>query len=160
MLFLFYACADISPDTAALQIPYLLSLAGLFASYLPAFPFISVPTFRIAKRLDAAFAYLLQRPPAFEGGVLTRGHEVSATEKVRIKSLISSTRVAAVETAEKSGHSPPLMDVSDEEETEDEDDEPAIGEEEGYGGVGHDQVSRGLAKIYQQTLELLGDELV
>ena len=160
MFFLFHACADILADTAALQIPYLLSLAGLFSSYLPAFPFASGPTFRIAKRFDAAFAYLLHRPPAFERGVLTRGHEVSATAKVRIKSLISSTRVAAVETAEKSGHSPSVMDMSDEEETEEEDDEPATGDENQNGGIGHHQVSRGLAKIYQRTLELLGDELV
>jgi hypothetical protein len=86
-------------------------------------------------------------------------HEVSSTDKVRIKSLISSTRVAAVERAEKSGYSSSILDMLDEEETE-EDDELAIGEEEEHGGISPDAVSRGLSKMYEQTLELLGDELV
>ncbi len=77
---------------------------------------------------------------------------MSPTDKVRIKSLISSTRVAAVDSAEKSGYSPPVMDLSD-----DEDDEPTASEEEMY--EDHDKVSVGLAKMYQQTLELLGDTL-
>lgn len=87
-------------------------------------------------------------------------HEVSSTDKVRIKSLISSTRVAAVERAEKSGYSSSILDMLDEEETEEEDDELAIGEEEEHGGINPDAVSRGLSKMYEQTLELLGDELV
>jgi hypothetical protein len=87
-------------------------------------------------------------------------HTVSPTDKVRIKSLISATRVSAVETAEKSGYSHSVIDASDEEDTEEEDNEPAIGEEEENGGIGHDMVSRGLSKIFQQTLELLGDDLV
>lgn len=86
---------------------------------------------------------------------------MSATDKVRIKSLISATRVAAVETAEKSGHSHSVVDTSDEEDTEEDgDDEPAVGEEEENGGISYDLVSRGLSKIFQQTLELLGDDLV
>jgi hypothetical protein len=90
---------------------------------------------------------------------------MSATDKVRIKSLISATRVVAVETAEKSGHSHSVVDTSDEEDTEEEgDDEPAGGEEEEEeeenGGISYDLVSRGLSKIFQQTLELLGDDLV
>lgn len=89
-----------------------------------------------------------------------RSHIVSPTDKVRIKSLISATRVAAVETAEKSGHSHSVVGTSDEEESEEEDDEPAVGEEEENGGISHGQVSRGLSKIFQQTLELLGDDLV
>lgn len=85
---------------------------------------------------------------------------MSPTDKVRIKSLISATRVAAVETAEKSGHVHSVLDASDEEDTEEEDDEPAVGKEEENGGISHDSVSRGLSKIFQQTLELLGDDLV
>lgn len=84
---------------------------------------------------------------------------MSPTDKVRIKSLISVTRVSAVETAEKSGYSHSVIDASDEEDT-DEENEPATGEEEENGGIGHDMVSRGLSKIFQQTLELLGDDLV
>jgi hypothetical protein len=87
-------------------------------------------------------------------------HSVSSTDKVRIKSLISSTRVAAVERAEKSGYSSSVLDMLNDEETEEEDDELAIGEEEEHGEISHDGVSRGLSKMYEQTLELLGDELV
>jgi hypothetical protein len=87
-------------------------------------------------------------------------HEVSSTDKVRIKSLISSTRVVAVERAEKSGYSPSILDMLDDEEIEEEEDELAIGEEEEHNGISHDVVSRGLSKMYEQTLELLGDELV
>ena len=86
-------------------------------------------------------------------------HEVSSTDKVRIKSLISSTRVAAVERAEKSGYLPSILDTLDDEEME-EDDELAIGEDEEHTEISHDVVSRGLSKMYEQTLELLGDELV
>jgi hypothetical protein len=86
-------------------------------------------------------------------------HKVSSTDKVRIKSLISSTRVAAVERAEKSGYSPSILDTLDDEEIEEEDDELAIGEDE-HTEISHDVVSRGLSKMYEQTLELLGDELV
>ena len=50
-------------------------------------------------------------------------HSVSSTDKVRIKSLISSTRVAAVERAEKSGYSSSVLDMLNDEETEEEDDE-------------------------------------
>ena len=113
----------------------------------------------MAKRLDAAFAYLLQPASASGDGSLIHSHDVSSTDKVRIKSLISSTRVAAVERAEKSGYSPSNLDMLDDEEIED-DDELAIGEEEELGGISHDVVSRGLSKMYEQTLELLGDDLV
>lgn len=76
--------------------------------------------------------------------------------------MISATRVAAVETAEKSGRSHSVVDASDEEDTEEDgDDEPAVGEEEEEnGGISYDLVSRGLSKIFQQTLDLLGDDLV
>ena len=84
---------------------------------------------------------------------------MSPTDKVRIKSLISTTRVAAVETAEKSGYSLSAMDGLDEEDTE-EDDEPEVGEEDENRDISHDLVSRGLSKIFQQTLELLGDSLI
>jgi hypothetical protein len=84
---------------------------------------------------------------------------VTPTDKVRIKSLVSATRVAAVERAEKSGYSQSAVEMSDEEDTE-EDNEPEIGEEEENPGISHDLVSRGLSKIFQQTLELLGDDLV
>jgi hypothetical protein len=142
-------------------VPYLLSLAGLFSSYLPAFPFAPAPTFRIAKKFDTAFVYLLQPPSASGDGSSTHSHEVSSTDKVRIKSLISSTRVAAVERAEKSGYSPSTLDMLDDEEIdEDDEDDLVIGEEEDHGRISHDVVSRGLSKMYEQTLELLGDELV
>ena len=61
-----------------------------------------------------------------------------------------------MDAAEKSGYSPQVMELSDDEDP-DENDEPAASEEEIY--EDHDNVSIGLAKMYQQTLELLGDTL-
>ena len=64
-----------------------------------------------------------------------------------------------MERAEKSGYSPSILDTWDDEEMGEEDDELAMGEEE-HTEISHDVVSRGLSKMYEQTLELLGDELV
>lgn len=144
-------------SVALLQVPYLLSLAGLLSSYLPAFPFAPGPTFRITKKLDAAFAYLLSGPSNSEGVSSNRRYEINPTEKVRIKSLVSSTRVAAIDVAEKSGVTPRGLDMSDEEDS-DKDDEPTEGAEEEVESS-HDKISVNLSKIFQQTVDLLGDEL-
>lgn len=51
--------ADYPPAT--LQIPYLLSLAGIIADYLPAFPFAESATIRLVDKVDQAFAHLLSQ---------------------------------------------------------------------------------------------------
>lgn len=140
---------------ASLQIPYLLSLAGLLSTFLPAFPFAPSPTFSITRKFDAAFAYLLQLPATSVTGSSKWSHGVSPTEKVRINSLISSTRVTAMDLARKGGYS--TLVVADDDETDDNDEpEESTDEEE---DESHDKVAIGLSKMYLHTLELLGDSL-
>ena len=144
---------------ASLQIPYLLSLAGLLCSYLPAFPFAPTPTFRIARKFDAAFVFLLHGASVADFlDEQSKLYEVSTTDKVRIKSLVSATRVTAFEVAESSGYSPYVDDTADEDDA-DEDDEPQESPEEGKLDCSHDQVSISLSRMYQRTLEILGDNL-
>lgn len=129
--------------TPSLQVPYLLTLAGLFASYMPAFEFTGeVGMFRLVKKLDEGFSCLLR-------GQLGNGYHVTITDRVRIKSLVEETRVIAIDTATESGRRE-LVDYDDDSE----DDEEA--EEDNF----PDQVSVSLSKIYRRTVELLGDSLV
>lgn len=136
--------------TPTLQVPYLLTLAGLFASYMSAFPF-SRGMFGFVRKLDEGFAYLLRD----QAGSMDheRIYHVTTTDKVRIKSLAEETRVVAVDVATESGQSLSLDeddsddDEHDEEEEEEDDEMP-------------DQVSISLSKIYKRTIDLLGDSLV
>ncbi|KAG9598108.1 hypothetical protein KCU77_g11550, partial [Aureobasidium melanogenum] len=90
--------------TPALQVPYLINLALLVNSMIPAFPLAPRPLFRLLGKLDHAFASLIvgrdvatdETLPGFNTG---RG--VSGTEKVRIKSLVERTRVCVVEVVNK-----------------------------------------------------------
>jgi hypothetical protein len=119
--------------TPNVQIPYLLSLAGLACSYLEAFAF-SASVFPLTSKLDRAFSTLLQG-------------QVSMTNKVRIKSLIEETRIAAVNASGQTG----VQGDSDSEEEEDDDDDDDD----------HQATSTSLAlsRIYKKTLEILGDDL-
>ncbi|OAP65001.1 hypothetical protein AYL99_00973 [Fonsecaea erecta] len=153
--------ADVDPlvdvvwisGTPTIQIPYLLSLAGLACSYLHAFPF-STSVFALTSKIDQGFATLLQPP---ENGTVptTAPYHVSMTEKVRIKSLIEETRVAAVNAASGSGHDARVHDLS-ETETEDDDKDP----EEDDDQPQNMSISLGLSRIYRRTMEILGDSLV
>ena len=89
--------------TATLQIPYLLSLAGIVADYLPAFPFVEGPTIRIVDKMDQAFAILLSqgRSSAAPFASNENDHLVSITDRVRIRSVIETTRIIAVEASAK-----------------------------------------------------------
>ena len=129
--------------TPSLQISYLLSLALLLTSFIPAFSPPSPRTmFRVLRKMDSAFASLLQGYDTETGqplpGFETRKKIVSGTEKVRIKSSIEKTRVLVTEKLAES--SVIEADDADEHETEDE-----------YDMDG--------ARVYEQTLVELGDEL-
>jgi hypothetical protein len=146
---------------AALQVPYLLSIAGLLCSYLPAFPFASAATFRIIEKLDLVFSYLLQQSST----LLRDGRQLdipSATDHVRIKSLVLATRttVVEVEAASRSGDSLISPGPSDDENRVHDEDPANSGEEEIYGSSVHGFVAVGLSRVYRKTLELLGDDLV
>lgn len=153
--------------SASLQIPYLISLAGLVNSYLPEYPFSPRSTFRLIKKLDAIFASLLTGEDVDTGapisGFENRRNVVSMTEKVRIKSLAEACRIAVVEardredsrvTEEEEADGMDVDGTGDENENEDEDvygtddyvDAPDRWEMEG-------------ARVYERTIQLLGDEL-
>ncbi|KAI9754636.1 MAG: hypothetical protein M1835_000874 [Candelina submexicana] len=149
--------------TPSLQIPYLLSLALLTTSYLPAFQPAPRTMFRLLRKLDFAFASLLQGRdidtgdalPGFEGG----SGKVSTTEKVRIKGLVERTRVSVVE----------VMREGEIEEEEDEDTDTAgeTGDEmledmdvdEGFEAQGAEKWDMEIARVYDRTLVELGETM-
>lgn len=148
---------------ATLQIPYLLTLAGQVCSYLEAFPF-SVSFFPLAGKIDQGFALLLQAANHDHPGGSPPYH-VSMTDKVRIKSLVEETRVAAVNAASASGYAASTADISeiDSDEEDDDDDEAnidsddiAVREDE---QLSASTIPLKLSRVYKQTLEILGDSL-
>ncbi|KAL9119658.1 MAG: hypothetical protein Q9187_003789 [Circinaria calcarea] len=85
--------------------PYLLTIALTVSTYLRSFPFSPRPTFSLLRKLDLVFSSLLQGRNLETGDVLSgfeggRG-KVSTTEKVRMRGLVSRTRVVVVEMAGK-----------------------------------------------------------
>jgi hypothetical protein len=155
--------ADVDPlvdvvwisGTPAIQIPYLLQLAGLACSYLQAFPF-STSVFPLTSKIDQGFASLLQT--AQNGDTSSTRPLVSVTEKVRIKSLIEETRIAAVNAASSSGHAATVQDIT--ETDTDNDDNEMVGADEDDEDEQSMSVSLALSRIYKRTLEILGDSLV
>ncbi|KAL1304331.1 hypothetical protein AAFC00_000732 [Neodothiora populina] len=90
--------------TPSLQVPYLISLALLTSSMIPAFPASPKPLFRLLGKLDHAFASLIQQRDIDTGDPLpgfSMRRGVSGTEKVRIKSLVERTRVCVVDVMSK-----------------------------------------------------------
>ncbi|KAK6381675.1 hypothetical protein LTS17_004734 [Exophiala oligosperma] len=145
--------------TPTLQIPYLLSLAGLVCSYMPAFPF-STSVFYITGKIDRGFTSLLLSSSAGSSDSATTYH-VSMTEKVRIKSLVEETRITAVNVASSSGLSTNIGDVSELETEEEEEEEEETDDTNTGQDTQANDMSRSLAisKIYKRTMEILGDSL-
>jgi len=71
---------------ATLQTPYLLSVAELLVTALPAFPPAASRALALLRLLDEAFATLLAVPVGHSG-------HVSTTEAVRIRSVAERTRI-------------------------------------------------------------------
>lgn len=135
--------------TPTLQISYLLSLALLLASFIPAFSPPSPRTmFRVLKKMDLAFAGLLQGLDAESGEALpgyeSRRNIVTGTEKVRIKSLVEKTRILVTEKMAESG-------VVDEEDEREDEGDAFVDVENDY--------DMDVARVYDRTLVELGDEL-
>lgn len=111
-------------------------------SYLVDFPFSAACTFGLVDRLDFFFASLLQGHDVETGtplsGFETRRNLVSMTEKVRIKSIAETCRIAVVEVMERGN--------DEEEEGLSEEDGPSKWQVEA-------------TRVYQRTIQLLGDEL-
>ncbi|KAL9613152.1 MAG: hypothetical protein Q9167_002317 [Letrouitia subvulpina] len=150
--------------TPSLQIPFLLNIAQIVQTSLPAFPYSPLSTFKLLNKLDLAFASLLQgsdiqtgeRLPGFEG---SRG-KLSTTDKVRIRGTVERTRVAVVEVAGK--------DVAVDENTSTvqsatDTDDDMVSEDtsvtETREGGGHRRWEMDIARVYERTLVELGTSL-
>ena len=126
-------------------------------TYLPEYPFSPKATFRLLKKLDSVFASLLTGEDADSGlplpGFESRCNVVSMTEKVRIKSIAETCRVVVVEAREQ-------VDGPDDDEdyfSDDDDDMDDVFGTEGYAAPGRWEMET--AKVYEKTIQLLGDEL-
>lgn len=120
---------------------------------MPTFQF-STSIFRSLTKLDLAFVALLQpQGPSSPGP----DSNLSMTDKVRIKSLIEETRVAAVNCASLAGHSASIEDHSSDDASDRDDDERLFSED---GSPMNDEaLGMALAKVYKSSLEILGDSL-
>lgn len=155
-------------DTAApLQIPYLISLAGIVNTYLPVYPFSPRSTFRLLKKLDIVFASLLQGEDVESGAPLSgfegRRQVVSMTEKVRIKSIAETSRLVVVEARDR-GKDDTTGEDEDEDEMDldgganDNDDDEFFGtEDRDLEGPGRWEMEA--TRVYERTIQILGDEL-
>jgi hypothetical protein len=108
-------------NTPGIQVPYMLNVALLTVSYLPYFPFAPEPTLELFARLDLVFVSLL-----------TSGTGLTMTEKVRLRSIVERTRLAAVDVAAGRGGNSSTEVVETEEdveiaEDEDSDDDFGVG---------------------------------
>ena len=138
--------------TPSIQFPYLLMLAGYFRSYMHSFAF-ETKSFILARKFDTAFSTLLKT--AFETG----DQSVSMTMKVRIKSLAQETRFEMIEVATKNGLD--VEDDSDEEPTfEDvQSDSMTIDIDTDHTQQSNQSIAMSLGKVYEKTLDLLGEDL-
>lgn len=150
---------------ASLQIPYLISLAGLVNSYLPEYPFSPRSTFRLIRKLDAIFASLITGEDADTGapisGFENRGNVVSMTEKVRIKSLAEACRIAVVEARDREDSRVTEEEEADGmnvDETGDENEDDEVYGVDSYVDAPGRWEMEG-ARVYERTIQLLGDEL-
>lgn len=118
---------------------------------------------RLLRKLDAIFASLLVGEDV-ESGLALSGFErtrkvVSMTEKVRIKSLAETARVAVVEARERNNDEDELEEEEEDEIDldDDDDDDDVFGTEDFHHGPGRWEMET--ARIYERTIQILGDEL-
>ncbi|KAL4930542.1 general transcription factor IIH subunit TFB6 family [Aspergillus undulatus] len=146
--------------TPTLQIPYLISLSVLVNSYLPSYPFAATSTFRLLRKLDSFFASLILGEDSETGQPLSgfegKRNLVSMTEKVRIKSIAEAARVGVVEAQERGDDIDEEDGDGDGDEFDDFDDfgDMDLG---GAGGAGRWEMET--ARVYEKTIQLLGDGL-
>ncbi|KXL43215.1 hypothetical protein M433DRAFT_70660 [Acidomyces richmondensis BFW] len=166
------ACRDIEEllelvwisGTPSLQIPFLINLAVLLSTVISAMPPSPNSLFRVLKKFDLAFTSLIQSRdletgetlPGFEG---KRG--ISVTEKVRIRSLVERTRVEVMEAFKRGefAFEEPEGEAADKAEN---DDNELMVEREDMGPDeedGEDSCDMQLARVYDRTLQELGDSL-
>jgi len=164
------ACKDIEElvgvvwvsGTPSLQVPYLINLALLLTTVIPAMPPSPRSLFRLIGKMDHAFSSLIlgrdidtgERLPGFEG---RKG--VSGTEKVRIRSLVERTRVSVME-AFKKGEFELEPEDKDEDKMETDDEGELVLEGDNFEDAEEeDSWDMQLARVYDHTVVELGDSL-
>lgn len=70
-------------STPALQVPFLITLSGLFQSSLGLFPWDSIRSLELASKLDEFFAHVLSDSAGSDEGA------VNNTDRARISSIVS-----------------------------------------------------------------------
>lgn len=150
--------------TPGLQVPYLISLALLLGNIVQAMPPTPKALFCLIEKLDHGFAGLLQgrdvdsgeRLPGFVG---ERG--VSGTEKVRIRSLVERTRINVVEAFKKGEfeYEDPDEEGNGDKMDTDTDVEGALVIEGGDEDEADDSIDMSIARVYDRTIQELGDSL-
>lgn len=155
--------------TPSLQTPYLLTVALAVINYMPAFKFAPRETFSLLGKLDIALSSLLQGRNAETGNTLpgfeAGGGKLSTTEKVRMRGIVSGTRLAVVNIVGKGMASVLGSRTSEyrtETETEDEEDfnmesDTGINDDEDRSGPGSWEME--VARVYERTIVELGSAL-
>ncbi|KEQ87013.1 hypothetical protein M438DRAFT_268257 [Aureobasidium pullulans EXF-150] len=153
--------------TPALQVPYLINMALLTTTMIPAFPLAPRPLFRLLGKLDHAFASLLVGRDVSTDEILpgfNTGRGVSGTEKVRIKSLVERTRICVVEVVNRGEFDEDDdLDEPSPEDT-DMDDDLILDEDDGPEDINVDDTedddwNMQVARVYDKTLVELGDSM-
>lgn len=151
--------------SASLQTPFLLTIALSVSSYLKSFPFSPRPTFLLLRKLDLIFSSLLQGVNV-ETSLLLSGFEngrgnLSTTEKVRLKGIVETSRIAVMDVAGRclddndvESSIIDLKDIDDEPTTDDMND---IEEEESDENQGGWEME--IARVYENTIVQLGASL-
>jgi Subunit 11 of the general transcription factor TFIIH len=154
---------------ASLQIPYLLNIALAVTAYLSAFPPDPSPTFALLRKLDYAFASLLQGAdiesgealPGFEAG---KRAGLSKTDMVRCKSLVETTRVQIVDIMSQGrrAYDQSQSGTGDEDEMDTNTDESSRRRESPWDDDdddGNEGRNMDIAIVYEKTIVQLGDAL-
>ncbi|EFR02890.1 hypothetical protein MGYG_05891 [Nannizzia gypsea CBS 118893] len=136
-------------NTPTIQVPYMITLAGLVDSYLRDYAWQARSTFALLDRLDAMLAALLaadEEGERVEGGGGGGGgrKRVSMTERVRIKSLVEGTRVTVFDVRDEAAE-------ADDDDEEDDEVDAAVEAEEAE--VGRWEMAA--ARVYEKSLSRL-----
>lgn len=153
--------------TPSLQIPYLINIALLLTTIIPAMPTTPKPLFRLLDKLDHAFASLLQGRDVDTGAMLPGldgGRGVSGTEKVRLRSLVERTRRCVMEALKSSEMDLEYAASDKDDQIETEDEEAGDGELVLEGDDfditdAEESWEMQIARVYDRTLVDLGDSL-
>lgn len=153
--------------TPGLQIPYLISIALLLTTIIPAMPPTPKAMFRLLEKLDFAFASLLQGRDVDTGEALpgfNTGRGVSGTEKVRLRSLVERSRrcvMQSLKSTEFDLESEPEDDAMSISNATDDEDGLVLEGDAASDPDEPDEPDRDMqiARVYDRTLVELGESL-